>query len=95
VDSKGGRERGRGGRERGGEGGASARMPMSARTKKFVRVDAHGQTQNYVRAVACARPQVKPRPRVNADAGGRPVDLRGCLDEKDVRTDIFIQNRPL
>jgi hypothetical protein len=33
-------------------------------------------------------PRVKPRPRVNADVRGRP-------DEKDVRTDIFIQKRPL
>jgi hypothetical protein len=28
------------------------------------------------------------RPRVNADVGGRP-------DEKDIRTDIFIQKHPL
>jgi hypothetical protein len=34
------------------------------------------------------RPRVKPRPWVNADARGRP-------NEKDVRTDIFIQKRPL
>jgi hypothetical protein len=33
-------------------------------------------------------PRVKPRPRVNADARGRP-------NEKDVRTDIFIQKRLL
>jgi hypothetical protein len=32
---------------------------------------------------------------VNVDAGGRPNDVRGCLDEKDVRTVIFIQKRPL
>jgi hypothetical protein len=31
---------------------------------------------------------VKPRPRVNADARGRP-------DENDIRTDIFIQKSPL
>jgi hypothetical protein len=41
------------------------------------------------------RPRVKPRLWVNADAGRRPDDVRGRLDEKDVRTDIFIQKRPL
>jgi hypothetical protein len=42
----------------------------------------------FVRTRFLPRPRVKLRPRVNADAGGR-------LDEKDVRTDIFIQKRPL
>jgi hypothetical protein len=33
---------------------------------------------HHVRADACARP------RVNADAGGRPDDVHGHPDEKDV-----------
>jgi hypothetical protein len=41
------------------------------------------------------RTDALPRPRVNADARGRPDDVRGRPDEKDVRTDIFIQKRPL
>jgi hypothetical protein len=41
------------------------------------------------------RPRVIPRPRVTADVGGRPDDVRGRPDEKDVRTEIFIQKRPL
>jgi hypothetical protein len=47
-----------------------------------------------VRASA-PRPRVQLRPRVNADARGRPDDVRGCPDEEDVQTDIFIQKRPL
>jgi hypothetical protein len=41
-----------------------------------------------VDASASAWTRFLPSPRVNADAGGRP-------DEKDVRTDIFIQKRLL
>jgi hypothetical protein len=70
----------RGGRERGeGEGG------------RCVRADALVS----VRTRFLLRLRVKPRRRVNADAGGRPEDVRERLDEKDVRTDIFIQKRPL
>jgi hypothetical protein len=38
---------------------------------------------------------VKSVHRVNAVAAGRPDDVRGRSDEKDVRTVIFIQKRPL
>jgi hypothetical protein len=41
-----------------------------------------------VHARSRARADARTRPRVNADARGRP-------DEKDVRTDIFIQKRHL
>jgi hypothetical protein len=58
--------------------------------------------RSCVRTDALIRPwtvktrlRVKPHGGINADAGGRPDDVRGRLDEKDVRTVIFIQNRPL
>jgi hypothetical protein len=69
-EGRGGEGVGRGGREWGGEGGASARTPLSARTLGYVCTDA-------------------PCPR------GRPDDVCGCPNEKDVRTDIFTQKRPL
>jgi hypothetical protein len=60
------------------------RRTMSAWTRVNVRVDAIFTARTRF----LSRLRIKPRPRVNADVGGRP-------DEKDVRTDIFIQNRPL
>jgi hypothetical protein len=52
--------------------------PVSARTHCSVRAD----------AIFTARTWFLPRPRVNADAAGRPDDVRGRPDEKDVRYDI-------
>jgi hypothetical protein len=41
------------------------------------------------------RPGGKRGRGVNADAGGRPDDVRGRPDETDVRTVIFTVGRPL
>jgi hypothetical protein len=46
-------------------------------------------------AIFTVRTRFLPRLRVNADARGCPDDVRGRPDEKDIRTDIFIQKRPL
>jgi hypothetical protein len=43
----------------------------------------------------CVRADALLRSWVNADAGGHPDDVHGRPDEKDIRTDIFIQKRPL
>jgi hypothetical protein len=64
---------------------------MSARA----RVHARGDPRPCGRTCSSMRTRFLPRPRVNADARGRPDDVRGCPDEKDVRSDIFIQKRLL
>jgi hypothetical protein len=75
----------------------TGRWPHDACPRASAWTRGHGPTRTRVRvdAIFTARTRFLPRPRITADVGGRPDDVHGCLDKKDVRTDIFIQKRPL